>query len=112
MINNERVYNPFLSVDALHKTIVLSPIAPNFSSMLTLMDHARMSKCQHNFALSSTMWYEPIFIGLKWIDMVDILVGEVDRRSPKDGSRAQQALVSRDKGTTKPSFENPSSSLR
>ena len=87
MINNERVYNLFLSVDALlHKTDVLSPIAPTCSSILTLMDRARMSKWQHEFSLSSTMGYEPIFIDLKWIDMVDILVGEVDRRSPKHGS--------------------------
>ena len=84
MINNERVYNLCLSVDALlHKTYVLSPIAPNCSSMLTLMDWARILKWQHDFALSSTMGYEPVFIGLKWIDMVEILVGEVDRRSPK-----------------------------
>ena len=90
MINNERVYNLFLSVDAvLHKTDVLSLIAPTFSSMLTLMDQDKISKWQHYFALSSTMGYAPIFIGLKWIDMVEILVGEVDRRSPKDGSRAQ-----------------------
>ena len=76
------------------------------------MDQANMSKWQHDFSLSSTMGYEPIFIGLKWIEMVDILVGEVDRRSPKDGSRAQLALVSRDKGAANPSFkklhENPS----
>ena len=56
-----------------------------------------MSKWQHDFALSSTMGYEPIFIGLKWIEMVDILVGEVDRRSPKNGSRAQLTQVNRDK---------------
>ena len=56
-----------------------------------------MSKWQHDFALSSTMGYEPIYIGLKWIEMVDILVGEVDRRSPKDGSRARLTQVSRDK---------------
>ena len=48
---------------------------------------------------------KPAFIGLEWIEMVDKLAGEVDRRSPKDGSRAQLALVSRDKGATKPSFE-------
>ena len=85
MINNEIVYNLFLSVDALlHKTDILSPIAPTCSSMLTLMDHARMSKWKHEFSLSSTMGYEPNFIGLKWIEMVEILVGEVDRRSPKD----------------------------
>ena len=51
------------------------------------------------------MEYEPAFIGLEWIDMVEKLVGEVDRRSYKDGSQAQMALVSRDKGATKPSFE-------
>ena len=56
-----------------------------------------MSEWQHDFALSSTMGYEPIFIGLKWIEMVDILVGEVDRRSPKHGSRAQLIQVNRDK---------------
>ena len=54
-----------------------------------------MSKWQHEFALSSTMGYEPIFIGLKWIEMVEILVGEVDRRSPKDGYRAQLTQVNR-----------------
>ena len=43
------------------------------------------------------MGYDPIFIGLKWIEMVDILVGEVDRRSPKDGSQAQLTQVNRDK---------------
>ena len=48
---------------------------------------------------------EPAFIGLGWIDMVEKLVIEVDRRSPKDGPQAQLALVSRDKGSTKPSFE-------
>ena len=41
--------------------------------------------------------YKPIFIGLKWIEIVEILVGEVDRRSPKDGSRAQLTQVNRDK---------------
>ena len=98
MINNERVYNLCLSVGALlHKTDVSSPIAPTCSSMLTLMDQARMSKWQHDFTLSSSMGYEPIFIGLKWIEMVEILVGEVDRRSPKDGSRAQLNQVNRDK---------------
>ena len=43
------------------------------------------------------MGYEPIFIGLKWIEMVEILVGEVDMRSPKHGSRAQLTQVNRDK---------------
>ena len=56
-----------------------------------------MSKWQHEFALSSTMGYEPIYIGLKWIGMVDILVGEVDMRSPKHGSQAQVTQVNRDK---------------
>ena len=41
------------------------------------------------------MGCEPIFIGLKWIEMVDILVGEVDRRSTKDGSRHQLTQVNR-----------------
>ena len=48
---------------------------------------------------------EPAFIGLEWIEMVEKLVGEVARRSYKDGSRAQLALLIRDKGATKPSFE-------
>ena len=43
------------------------------------------------------MGYEPIFIGLKWIEMVDILVGEVDMRSPKHRSLAQLTQVNRDK---------------
>ena len=43
------------------------------------------------------MGYEPVFIGLKWIEMVDILVGEVDRKFPKHGSRAQLTQVNRDK---------------
>ena len=47
---------------------------------------------------------EPAFIGLEWIEMVDKLVRKVDRRSYKDGSRAQLALVSRDKGAMNPSF--------
>ena len=56
-----------------------------------------MSKWQHEFSLSSTMGYEPVYIGLKWIGMVDILVGEVDWRSPKHVSRAQLTHVNRDK---------------
>ena len=48
---------------------------------------------------------EPTFIGLEWIEMVEKLVGEVARRSYKDGSQAQLALVIRDKGATKPSFK-------
>ena len=56
-----------------------------------------MSKWQHDFSLPSTMGYGPIFIGLKWIEMVDILVDEVDRRSPKHGSRPQLTQVNRDK---------------
>ena len=51
------------------------------------------------------MGYEPAFIGLGRIEMVEQMVGEVDRRSQKDGSRAQVALKCRDKGATKPSFE-------
>ena len=91
-------YNLRLSVDALlPKTDVSSPIAPTFSSMLTLMDQTKLSKWQHDFSLSSTMGYGSIFIGLKWIEMVEILVGEVDRRSPKHGSWAQLTHVNRDK---------------
>ena len=48
---------------------------------------------------------EHAFIGLEWIEMVVKLVGEVARRSYKDGSRSQLALVIRDKHDTKPSFE-------
>ena len=62
-----------------------------------LMDQARMSKWKHDFALSLAMGYEPIFIGLKWIEMVEILMVEVDKRSPKDGSQAQLTRVNRDK---------------
>ena len=47
------------------------------------------------------MGYEVVYIDLKWIDMVDILVGEVDRRSPKDRSRAQLTQVNRDKACRK-----------
>ena len=43
------------------------------------------------------MGCELVFIGLKWIAMVDILVGEVDRRSLEDKSRAQLTQVNRDK---------------
>ena len=43
------------------------------------------------------MGYEPVYIGLKWIEMVNILVGEVDMRSPKHGSQAQLTYVNRDK---------------
>ena len=42
------------------------------------------------------MGYEPVYIGLKWIGMVDILVGEVDMRSPKRGSQAQLTHLNRD----------------
>ena len=48
---------------------------------------------------------ESTFIGLEWIDMVEKLVGEVARRSYKDGSRAQLSLVIRDRGTMKQSFK-------
>ena len=64
-----------------------------------------MTMQQHNLALSSTMEYEPDFIGLEWIDMVEKLVGEVERRSYQDGYQAQVVLRCRDKGATKPSFE-------
>ena len=43
------------------------------------------------------MGYEPISIDLKWIYMVDNLVGEVDRISPKHVSRGQLTQVNRDK---------------
>ena len=69
--------------------------------MLTLIDQAKMSKWQHYFALSSTMGYEHVYIGLKWIEMVEILVDEVDMRSSKNGSRAQLTQVNRDKACRK-----------
>ena len=47
------------------------------------------------------MGHELVFIGLKWIEMVEILVGEVDRRSLKDGSRAQLTQVNKDKACHK-----------
>ena len=43
------------------------------------------------------MGYEPIYIGLKWIDMVEILVGEVDRIYTKEGFRAQLTQMNRNK---------------
>ena len=43
------------------------------------------------------MGYEPIYIGLKWIEMVEILVGEVDRRSTKEGFQAQLTQMNKDK---------------
>ena len=70
-----------------------------------------MSKQHHKFTLSSTMEIEPDFIGLEWIGMVEKLVGDVARRSYKDGSRSQLTLVIRDKGATKPSFEKLRESL-
>ena len=48
---------------------------------------------------------EASFIGLEWIRMVEKLVGEVARRSYKDGSQSQLTLVIMDKGAMKPSFE-------
>ena len=51
------------------------------------------------------MGYEPGFIGLSRIGMVEKMVGEVEGRSQKDGSRAQVVLRSRDEGATKSSFE-------
>ena len=48
---------------------------------------------------------EPAFIGFEWIGMVEKLVGYVARISYKDGSLAQLALVIKDKGSTKPSFD-------
>ena len=47
---------------------------------------------------------EPAFIGLGWIEMVEKLVGEVDRRSLKAISQVQVAQVNRDKGTMKVFF--------
>ena len=43
------------------------------------------------------MGYEPVYIGLKWIEMVQILVGEVDRTSPNHGSQSQLTHLNRDK---------------
>ena len=43
------------------------------------------------------MRYEPVYIGLKWIGMVDILAVELDMRSLKHGSRAQLTQVNRGK---------------
>ena len=57
------------------------------------------------------MEIEPAFIGLEWIEMVEKLVGEMAKRSYKDGSRAQLTLVIRDKGSTKPSFEKVNENL-
>ena len=54
---------------------------------------------------------EPAFIGLEWIEMVEKLVGEVARRSYKDGYRAQLIQVIRDKGAMNPSFEKLSQNL-
>ena len=51
------------------------------------------------------MEYEPAFIGLEWIEMVEKSMGELARRSYKDGSQSQLALVITDKGSMKPSFE-------
>ena len=51
------------------------------------------------------MEIEPAFIGLEWIGMGEELVGEVARRSYKDGYWVQLALVIRGKGDTKRSFE-------
>ena len=42
------------------------------------------------------MGYEPIYIGLKWIEMVYVLVGEVDMIYPKHDSQAQLTQVNRD----------------
>ena len=81
----------------LHNTDVLYLIAPTFSSMLTLNESGQNVKMAAWLFPLSTMGYEPVYIGLKWIEMVEILVGEVDRRSPKDGSRAQLIQVNRDK---------------
>ena len=83
-------------------------IVPNSSNLLPqshLADLGQNTKEQHNFTLSSTMENEHAFIGLEWIEMIEKLVGEVARRSYKGGSRAQLALVIRDKGAMKTSFE-------
>ena len=48
---------------------------------------------------------EPDFIGLGRIGMVEKMMGEVDRRSYKNGSQSQVVLGCRDKGAMKPSFE-------
>ena len=60
---------------------------------------------QHNLALSLNHGYELAFISLGRIGMVEEMVGEVDRRSNKDGCQAQVVLRCRDKGATNPSFE-------
>ena len=51
------------------------------------------------------MGIEPAFIGLEWIGKVEKFVGELARRSYKDGSWAQLALVIKDKSATKPYLE-------
>ena len=57
------------------------------------------------YHLLSDALFHRVFICLEWIEMVEKLVGEVDRRSYKDGSQAQLGLVIKDKGATNPSFE-------
>ena len=52
------------------------------------------------------MGYEPSFIGLGRIGMVEKMVGEVEGRSQKDGSQVQVALGGRDEVSTKPLFDN------
>ena len=51
------------------------------------------------------MGNEPGFIGFGRIGMVEKMVGEVEGRSQKDGSRVQVVLRSRDEGSMKSSFE-------
>ena len=48
---------------------------------------------------------ELVFIALGRIGMVEKMVGEVEGRSQKDGSRVQLVLGSRDGGSMKYSFE-------
>ena len=51
------------------------------------------------------MGFDPGFIGFGRIGMVEKMLGEVEGRSTKVGSRARVVLRSRDEGATKYSFE-------
>ena len=91
-------YNLCLSVECTPSQYQC--LIPNSSNLL-FYSHSNESSQNVKMAAwlcsLSTMGCEPVYIGLKWIEMVEILVGEVDRRSTKEVFWAQLTQMNRGK---------------
>ena len=100
----KKYYNLHLSVVMLLHMPIPCPqnlqLAP---SMLTLLIWLEC-QCNNITLLLLNHGYEPNFIGQERIGMVEQMMGEVDRRSQKDGSQIQVFLRCRYKGAMKSSF--------